>query len=190
MDCGKFILSGDDKKTLSIVKNTLTSNGHNFMGYLKEPTHLLRCIRTNQPDFLVVEAGNNLKELRSVLEIIDEETLAACIIILERRNDDIIDFLKKSKVLSYITKPVFDEAILQVIDISLINFERVVEYERKVKKLNDTLESRKVVEKAKWILVQKEGYTEEQAYEAIRKKSRDNRITMKEIAEALILTRG
>jgi response regulator NasT len=59
-----------------------------------------------------------------------------------------------------------------------------------VKKLNDTLESRKAVEKAKWILVEKEGYTESEAYEAIKKKSRNNRITMKEIAEAIILTRG
>ncbi|MFZ5986536.1 MAG: ANTAR domain-containing response regulator, partial [Bacillota bacterium] len=61
---------------------------------------------------------------------------------------------------------------------------------QKVKKLNDTLESRKIVEKAKWILVEQNGLSEAEAYEAIKKKSRDNRMPMKSIAEALILTRG
>jgi response regulator NasT len=190
MDCSKFIISGEDKRTLTIFKNILVSSGHVFIGYLKEPTNLLRCIRTNAPDLVIVEAANDFTELKRVLEIVDEEILAACVVVMNTRNEKIIEFIKERRVLSYVVKPVFEEPALQVIDISLLNYNRIVEYERKVKKLNETLESRKVVEKAKWILVQKDGYTEEAAYEVIRRKSRDNRIPMKDIAEALILTRG
>ncbi len=190
MEYGKFIVSGEDKRTLTIIKNTLVSSGHVFIGYLKEPSNLLRCIRTSAPDFLIVEAGNNFIELKRVLEIVDEEILAACVVVLDTRNDEIIEYIRNSRVLAYITKPVFDETVPQVVDMSLLNYRRVLDYERKVKKLNDTLESRKIVERAKWILVEKEGFTEEEAYEAIKKRSRDNRIPMREIAEALILTRG
>ncbi|KNY30051.1 ANTAR domain-containing response regulator [Pseudobacteroides cellulosolvens] len=190
MDCSKFIISGEDKRTLTLFKNILVSSGHVFIGYLKEPTNLLRCIRTNVPDFIIVEATNDFSELKRVLEIIDDEILAACVVVMNTKNDKIIEFIKGKRVLSYITKPVYEEPALQVIDMSLLNYSRIIEYERKVKKLNETLESRKIVEKAKWILVQKDGYTEEAAYEVIRRKSRDNRIPMKEIAEALILTKG
>jgi response regulator NasT len=183
-------MSGEDKRTLTIFKNILVSSGHVFIGYLKEPTNLLRCIRTNVPDLVIVEAANDFTELKRVLEIVDEEILAACVVVMNTRNEKIIGFIKESRVLSYVVKPVFEEPALQVIDISLLNYSRIIEYERKVKKLNETLESRKAVEKAKWILVQKDGYTEEAAYEVIRRKSRDNRIPMKDIAEALILTRG
>jgi len=190
MDCCKFIISGEDKRTLAIFKNILVGSGHVFIGYLKESSNLLRCMKTNAPDLVVIEAKNDFSELKRVLEIIDEEILAACIIVLNTRNDKIIEFIKGKRVLSYITKPVYEETALQIADMSLLNYSRIIEYERKVKKLNETLESRKIVEKAKWILVQKDGYTEEAAYEVIRRKSRDNRIPMKEIAEALILAKG
>lgn len=190
MECGKFIVSGEDKRSLTVIKNNLVNNGHVFIGYLKEPSNLLRYIRSSSPDLVVVETCGSFTELKRVLEIIDEEILAACVLLLDSRNEEIIDFITNSRVMSYISKPVFDETVPQVVDMCLLNFRRILEYERKVKKLNETIESRKIVEKAKWILVEKEGYTEEEAYESIKRKSRDNRIPMRNIAEAVILTRG
>jgi AmiR/NasT family two-component response regulator len=190
LEYAKFILNGDDKKVLSHIKNTLASNGHIYLGYTKDSNSILRHIRSCLPDLIIIDATNKFHEMKRMLEVIDEEILAACILILDNRSDDIIEFLRKSRVISYLAKPVFDEALLQVIDMSLINYSRVLNYEQKVKKLNETLESRKVVEKAKWILIEKDGFTEAEAYEAIQRKSRDSRIPMLEIAEAIILTRG
>lgn len=190
MEYGKFIIIGEDKKVLSGVKNTVISSGHIFIGYSKEPFNILRYIRNSSPDLLIVEVCNNFKELKPILEVIDEDLLAACVLIVDGRNEEITQFLRTTRVLTYISKPVFDETLLQIVEISLMSYKRMLEYEQKVRKLNDTLESRKVVEKAKWILVEKDGLTETEAYEAIKKKSRDNRMPMREIAEALILTRG
>jgi len=190
MEYGKFIISGEDKKTLARVKNTLTSNGHIFIGYAREPLNILRHIRNTGPDFIILEICNNFGAMKQVLGLIDEDLLAACLLVLDTRNDEIFEFLRSSRAMTYITKPVFDEAVLQVTDLSLINYRRILDYEQKVRKLNETLENRKIIEKAKWILVEREGYSESQAYELIKRKSRDNRIPMREIAEALILTRG
>jgi len=190
MEFGKFIISGQDKKTLASVKNALASSGYIFLGYLKEPMDIIRHVRRHTPDFLIIEVCNNFRDIRADLEVIDEEILAACVLIVDSRDDEIFSFVKNSRVMTYITKPIFDESILQVVDISLINFRRVVEYEHKVKELNDTLESRKAIEKAKWILVEQKGISEDEAYKIIKKKSRDNRMPMRNIAEALILTRG
>ena len=190
MEYGKFILAGEDKKTLATIKNALVASGHIFTGYSKEPYNILRHIRNLTPDLVIIEVGNNFRELRNTLDVIDEEILAACILVLESRNEDVFHFLRNSRVMTYITKPVFDEVVAQIADIVLMNYSRVLEYENKVKKLNDTLESRKVVEKAKWILVEQQKISESEAYEIIKKKSRDNRLPMREIAEAIILTRG
>lgn len=190
MEYGKFILFGEDKKSLAQIKNTLVSNGHVFVGYSGDVSNILRHIRGSNPELIFVDAGSRFREIRRTLEVIDEDLLTACILVIDIRSDEILEFLRSSRAMAYITKPVYDEALLQVVDLTLVSYKRVHDYEQKVKKLNDTLESRKVVEKAKWILVEKEGYTESQAFDAIRKKSRDNRMPMKEIAEAIILTRG
>lgn len=190
LEYARFLLNGEDKKTLAAIKNTLVANNHIYIGYTKEMNSILRHIRAYSPDLIIIDVQNNFRELKQHLEVIDDEILAACILILDIRNDDVIEFLRYSRVMSYLTKPIFNEALHQVIDMSLINYNRVLDYEQKVKKLNDTLESRKAVEKAKWLLVEQDGLTEAEAYESIKKKSRDSRIPMREIAEALILIRG
>ncbi len=190
MEYGKFIVCGEDKKSLGSVKNALVSSGHIYIGYAKEPLNILRHVRSQNPDLLVLDIGSNFRDLRQTLEVIDEELLSACILLLESRNEEVFSFLSGTRVMTYMTKPAFDEVILQISDIVLMNYRRVCEYENKVKKLNDTLESRKLIEKAKWILVEQQGMSEGEAYEAIKKKSRDNRIPMKDIADAIILTRG
>lgn len=190
MEYGKFIISGEDKKTLVNIKNCLISSGHTFIGYAREASTVLRHIRSCVPDFIIVEVCNNFKDLRHSLEVIDEELLAACILIMETRQDEVFDFIRHSRVMTYVAKPVFDESMIQIADLSIINFRRVLEYEDRVKKLNNTLESRKIVEKAKWLLVEQEGMNEAEAYDVIRKKSRDNRMPMRDIAEAIIMTRG
>ncbi|MDQ2087113.1 ANTAR domain-containing protein [Herbivorax sp. ANBcel31] len=186
----KFVLAGGDKSALISVKNALTATGYTYIGYTKELSNVLRLIRKYTPNLIIIDIKRNFRKLRETLNIIDEELLCGCILILENRDEEIINFLKESRILTYVVKPVFDENILQITEISVINYYRVLEYEKKLKKLNETLESRKIVEKAKWILVEENGLSEAEAYETIQKKSRDSRMPMKNIAEALILTGG
>lgn len=190
MEGTKFVLAGEDNKLLVRVKNVLSSNGMIYTGYSKELCNVLRLVRRHLPEYLIIDVGKSFTEIRQTLEIIDDELLAACTLILDTKNDEVSDFIQNSKAITYMTKPAFDEIINQIAEISILNFKRVWEYEQKVKKLNDTLESKKVIEKAKWILVEQNGLSEAEAYELIKKKSRDNRLPMRNIADAIILTRG
>ncbi|HEX3029064.1 MAG TPA: ANTAR domain-containing protein [Clostridia bacterium] len=190
MEYGKFIVSGEDKKSLSTVKSALAANGHVFLGYVKEPMNVLRVIRSADPNLVVIDMSGPFKEYKQLLDVIEEDMLCACILIIENINEEIYSFLNSSRVVTYMRKPIFDEIITQVTDFSLMNYRRVIDYETRVRKLNETLESRKIIEKAKWILVEKEGLSEADAYESIKRRSRDNRVPMRDIAEALILTRG
>lgn len=187
MDNYKFVLFGEDKKTLGNIKNALTSCGHVFTGYSKETVNILRHVRSQTPDLIIMDVTNNFSEIRSVLEVIDEEIISACLLILDTRHEEVFEFLKKTRVLSYVAKPVFNELIIQIVDILMMNFNRVIDYEKKVKELHETIESRKIIEKAKWLLVEQQKITENEAYEQIRKKSRDKRITMTELAKAIII---
>ena len=190
MEFSKFIVAGEDKKSLLSVKNALTESGHIYAGYSHDVAGILRSARSLMPDLIIADVKGSFGFIRPLIEIIDEELLTAVILLLDSRSDEIFDFISKSRVVTYIAKPVFNEVAQQIADISLANFRRIAEYEEKVRKLNDSLESRKSVEKAKWILVEQDGMSEEEAYNLIRKKSRDNRVPMRNISEAIIMTRG
>lgn len=189
MGVREFCLFGEDKQTLLKFKNTLVTGGSTYLCSIKETGKLLTIIRGYTPDLVIIEVVNKFEELKPTLEVIDQETMAACILILDERTNQIMDFLTRSKVISYIIKPVSDDSIMHAIDLSILNFSRVLRYEKKFVQLNEMLKSRRVVEKAKWILVEQDGLTEFEAYETIRKKSRDNRLPMLKIAEAIILSK-
>jgi two-component system, response regulator PdtaR len=190
MDSVRFVLIGQDKVALSHIKNALVSDGHTFIGYSSNHSGLLKIVRTLQPELTVIEYPGSFRELKQTLEIIDEELLSPCILLMDIRKEEIMEFLNSSRILSYITKPVHEDVLLQIADMLLTNFKRVMQYEDKVRQLNNTLENRKILEKAKWILVEQDRVSEAEAYDMIRKRSRDNRITMRATAEAIILARG
>jgi two-component system, response regulator PdtaR len=189
MDCVKFILAGDDKKTLSSIKRLLIEEGNLFVGYSENRYDAIRLIRSRAPELAVIEVKNNLNEIKSLLNIIEDELLCACTIVLDSRSKENISYLKNTKVTNYIVKPLYRELVLQIMEFCLINYNRVIDYEEKLKKLNNSIESKRIVDKAKWILIERNNMTEVEAYEVIKKKSRDNRMPMRSIAEAIILTR-
>lgn len=190
MNTCKFLLCGSDKAMLSMVKNTMTSAGHIFIGYSSKPEQIIRHVRGNSPELLILEVGGLFSKLRSTLEVMDSELLCATLLIADYASDEIYEFAQRSRTVTYLIKPVHQESLLQLIDVSLLSFGRVCRYEETVHKLNYALESRKVVEKAKWLLMQKKGCSEAEAYEILHKKSRSSRTSMKELAEALLLIEG
>lgn len=190
MDNGKFILCGNDKKVLSCIKNAMTASGHQFIGYTSEFSSVLRHVRKCMPNLVFVDVGCQFQYARSFLEVIDEENIAASILVLDHQTDEIYEFVQEAKMVYCMTKPVFTEALLQIVHMALLSYGRIVRYESKINELNEELETRKIVERAKWLLVEKDGCSEADAHELIRKKSRDNRMPMKKIAEAIILSRS
>ena len=91
------------------------------------------------------------------------------------------------------TPYVFEKEHIQLVEsiVKIISsaFQNVVS-ERKINSLQAKLENRKIIEKAKWILIQKENISEKKAYDMIHKEAMKKRKTMKDIAEAILLLYG
>jgi len=75
--------------------------------------------------------------------------------------------------------------MLNTIDIVLQTRERMVNLSKKLDKAKEDLENRKVIEKAKGIMMRKNYISEGEAYRRIQKMSMDNRVSMREVAERI-----
>ena len=90
-------------------------------------------------------------------------------------------------VVAYLVKPYREEDLTPAIEVALARFREFQELEKQVADLQQALETRKLVDRAKGILMDKQGLTEAEAFRKIQKMSMDNRKAMKEVAEAIIL---
>ena len=78
--------------------------------------------------------------------------------------------------------------VTPAIEVALALYSEIRALEEKTRTLTEQLETRKVVERAKGLLMEKQGLTEQEAFRKIQKASMNNRKSMREVAEAILLT--
>jgi two-component system, response regulator PdtaR len=184
----KYIVATAENSIQIGIRNMINPEGYEYLSNCNDSISLMRLIRSYHPDFVIVDTNMKLRELKNTIETIDEEMLCACIIIGEYKDIDIINLLEKSKVLSFCPKPVNKDLFIHIIEMTNMNYKRVFQLTNKLKEMTENYETRKVVERAKWILMERNNISENEAYDRMRKKSMDSRMSMKSIAEAIIFT--
>ena len=100
----------------------------------------------------------------------------------------LVERAKEAGVVGYVVKPFRQAELLPVIELCLARFDEFRSLEREVGDLKDALETRKLVERAKGVLMEVHGLRESEAFHRIRKTSMDSRKSMREVAEAVLLT--
>lgn len=184
----KFVVAAVENPLQIAVRNILNPFGYIFLGNCSDSITLLRQIRSCHPDFAVVDMNMQAGELRHTLEVIDNELLCACVLIGDSKNIGITGIIENTRTVSFCPKPLNRDMLLHITEMTLINYRRVLELDKKLKEATENYETRKAVERAKWILMERDGLSEKDAYERIRKKSMNDRMSMKSIAEAIIFT--
>jgi len=100
----------------------------------------------------------------------------------------LIDRAKEAGVFGYLVKPFKEADLLPAIEVAISRYREMEALEKEVGSLQEKLETRKLVDRAKGILMDKRGMKETEAFRWIQAQSMNTRKSMKEIAEAVILT--
>lgn len=183
----KIFLASADPASLQTLKQILQREGYAVAGVAQDGSQALRLIHTLQPDLVILDselAGTGALE---VARFINEEQVAPIIMLASSWHRNIINKTRDFPVFAYLIKPVQETTLLPAVEAALANYEKLVRLEKELNKLKETLAARKVIEKAKGILMETLGLTEAEAYRRIQKQSMDKCVPMKAIAEAIIV---
>ena len=93
-------------------------------------------------------------------------------------------------VTAFLTKPLREQDLWPAIELAFAHADEVAELKEQVTDLKETLESRKAIERAKGILMQKQSLSEPEAFRKMQRLAMDKRKSMREIAEAILLMEG
>ncbi len=100
----------------------------------------------------------------------------------------LVERAKEAGVVNYIVKPLRESEVTPAIEIALARYMEFRALEDETRSLSEKLETRKIVERAKGLLMEKQGLSEQEAFRKIQKASMNNRKSMREVAEAILLT--
>ena len=100
---------------------------------------------------------------------------------------DLVERARDAGVVAYLVKPYREEELAPAIEVAMARFREFQTLQKQVDDIQQALETRKLVDRAKGILMDKQGLSEAEAFRKIQKMSMDNRKPMKDVAEAIIL---
>ncbi|MCL6610112.1 MAG: ANTAR domain-containing protein [Peptococcaceae bacterium] len=183
----RIVLVDSDPNWRKSLKSMLTKLGYWVVGESGDGLNALKMVRSRQPDLVIIDAGVSGMDGFEVAKIIHEDKLAPVIVLASAHSQAMIEKAKEARVSALLTKPVDETGILPAIELALANYGEIVKLENKVKELKEILETRKLLERAKGILMETMGLTEAEAFRRMQKQSMDKRISMRQVAEAVIL---
>ena len=186
----RIVLVDNDSNWRKNLKSMLTKLGYWVVGETGDGLNALKMVRSRQPELVIIDAGISGMDGFEVAKIIHEDKLAPVIILTSTHSQAMVEKAKEARVSALLTKPVDEMSILPAIELALANYGEIVKLESKVKELKELLETRKLLERAKGILIETMGLTEAEAFRRMQKQSMNKRISMRQVAEAVILAQN
>ncbi len=182
----RILIADRDPAFIKNLREYLQVNGDQVIAEAEDGITALKLFRTMQPDIVILEATLPGMDGLEVSQIIEESKLAPVIMITNYAD---INLLHSSQDWPFpvLPKPVDMAALTALMDYVTKSHKKVMALEKEIDKLQNDLVTRKLVEKAKGILMRTKGISEPEAFRRLQQLSMKKRLPMKKLAEAIIL---
>lgn len=185
------IILADDEALIRLdIKEMLADAGHNVVGEADNGEDAVALTRSLVPDLVIMDVKMPQMDGLTASKIITDEHLSPVLLLTAYSQKDIVDKAKSSGVLGYLVKPVREEQLFPAMEIAISRFEEIKALGDELGLLKENLELRKLLDRAKGILMDAHGFTEKEAYRKLQQYSMNRRISIKELAEAVIASAG
>jgi two-component system, response regulator PdtaR len=182
----RILLVDNDALQRIDVKERLTKQGYLVVGETGDGRTALNLARQIRPDLVLMDIHLIDGDSMAIAQTLMQEKVAPVVMLTELVDPPLVEQAKVAGVVNYLIKPLRESEIIPAIEVTLARYKALRTLEEQVANLTEQLETRKIIERAKGLLIEK-GLTEQEAFRKIRKASMDNRKSMREVAEAILL---
>jgi len=182
------VVIADDESIIRLdLKETLQRMGHQVVAEAGDGRTAVDLARQHRPDLVVLDV--KMPELDGVdaAREISGEKLAPVLLLTAYSQQDLVQRAMDAGVFAYVVKPFTESDLRPAIGIAIARFREFTAISQEAAGLANALETRKIVDRAKGILMDKHGLKEQDAFRRIQQQSMNSRKTMREIAEAIII---
>lgn len=182
----KVFIAEDEAVILTSFKLMVKEMGYSIVGSAANGKDALDKIQKTEPDLILMDINLPERDGLSVLEEVNRNKVIPSIIVSGEFSGELVDRANEVGVFGYLLKPIDEKQLEVTIKVALRRFEEFKEMSDKHENLNMALKERKLVERAKGILMDRFGVKESEAMKQMQKKSRDKNKKLVVIAREII----
>ncbi|MFN5935538.1 MAG: ANTAR domain-containing response regulator, partial [Roseiflexaceae bacterium] len=167
---------------------TLVGLGYLVVGDAGDGVSAIHLARELRPDLVIMDIKMPKLDGIQAAKVLTEEKIAPVLLLTAYSDRELVDRARDAGVVNYIVKPFREAELLPAIEIALARFAEFSAMDKELGDLKETMETRKLVERAKGVLMDTQGLKEQDAFRKIQQLSMNTRKSMREIAQAILLT--
>jgi two-component system, response regulator PdtaR len=140
-----------------------------------------------KPDLIIMDIKMPKLNGLKASEIISKRTGTPILLLTAYSQKEFVDKAKEANIFGYIVKPVTDSSLIPAVEIALKQAEQSSKFREKINEMENKLKSRKIIEKAKGLLMSRMNIPEDDAFQKMRKISMDKQVPLENIARQIIV---
>ena len=176
----------DDSGRSIILERALKDAGYEIVDVLSSKDNLLLHIEKNQPDVIIVDLESPNRDSLESMRIVTQHNPKPIVMFTNDSDHSMIGEAINAGVSAYVVDGFSESRIKPIMDVAIARFREFHALRSELEKTKNTLEERKLVDKAKGIVMQQRQCSENEAYNILRKLSMENNKRIAEVAEQII----
>jgi two-component system, response regulator PdtaR len=191
MNMGKYrLMVVEDESILRMdIKEMLKEAGYEVVAEANTGDKAIELAAIHKPDLIVMDIKmpkmNGIKASRIIYQTFQIPAL----LLTAYSERDLVEEAKNAHILGYLVKPVSERDLIPAVEIALGQANRLKAMANEIKRMEEKIQDQKTIQRAKGILMEVYQVSEEQAFKMLRGYSMNNGITMKKVADSIILNR-
>lgn len=170
-----------------VLKGLVEAGGFRVIAEGGNGIDAVNICREKSPDLVIMDVKMPLRDGIEAAGEINRQYQIPVVLLTARDDEETVKRAASAGVMAYLVKPVRQEELLPAVELAISRSIEFKTLRKENEDLKKALQARKLIEKAKGLLMEKEKISEDEAFSRIRRISMDKRKTMTEIAEVIIL---
>ncbi|SES23649.1 MULTISPECIES: ANTAR domain-containing response regulator [Lentzea] len=181
------VLVAEDEALIRLdLVEMLREEGYDVAGEAADGEEAIKLATELDPDLVILDVKMPKVDGIEAAQHIAGNRIAPVVILTAFSQRDLVERARDAGAMAYLVKPFAKRDLVPAIELAMSRFNELAALEQEVAGLTERLETRKTVERAKGILMTKQGLSEPEAFRWVQRTAMDRRTTMKAVAEAVI----
>ncbi|ASS97408.1 MULTISPECIES: ANTAR domain-containing response regulator [Peribacillus] len=182
----RILVVEDESIVLLDITIMLKDAGFDVVGHARNGEKAIELAHALQPDLVLMDIKMPKMNGLKASDVISNTFQIPVLLLTAFSQRDYIDEAKRANIVGYLVKPITEANLIPAVEIALLQAANTKKYQERNAQLDETLTNRKVIEKAKGIIMKRKNVTEEIAYNKLRRLSMDKQLSMETVARRII----
>jgi response regulator NasT len=180
------VIAEADEADRREIQEKVQRYGYLVVGSTGDGRAAAQMIFQREPEVAVVSVDLPTRSGLEVVRVVEEQLVSAVVLTAREFDWDLLEKARATGAQAFLVKPLSEQILIPALELAIAEFQRYKEVLAENRRLKEDLETRRLVERAKGMLMREKGWTEEEAYSFLRRESMNRCQPLRRIARAVL----